>query len=66
MNERKRIERRLRLKQRLMGLVLLIICVCIVMMTSTGTTMEERDLSPVLLFGPWGLWMLLTKKIIVI
>lgn len=46
----------------LMGIGLLILCGIMVEMARTGLTVEDRDITPVLLFGPMGLYLVFTKK----
>jgi ABC-type polysaccharide/polyol phosphate export permease len=57
--------RKWRIYQILMGIVLLILCGIIVAMANTGLTAEDRDITPVLLFGPLGLYLIFTKKKII-
>ena len=45
-----------------MGIGLLIICGFIVQMARTGLTVEDRDITPVFLFGPMGLYLVFTRK----
>lgn len=54
--------RKWRIQQILMGIGLLIICGIIVQMARTGLTVEDRDATPVLLFGPMGLYLIFTRK----
>lgn len=54
--------RKWRIQQILMGIGLLIICGIIVQMARTGLTVEDRDATPVLLFGPLGLYLIFTRK----
>lgn len=54
--------RKWKVYQILMGLVMLAICGFILYMASTGVTVEDRDATPVLLFGPLGLYLLFTKE----
>ena len=54
--------RKWRIQQILMGIGLLIICGIIVQMARTGLTVEDRDITPVLLFGPLGLYLIFTRK----
>ena len=51
-------------KQRLLGLAFIAICVLIVAFAMQGTTVEDRDITPVLLFLPLGIYALITKKYI--
>lgn len=48
-------------KQRLMGLAMLGITVLILLIARSGRTPEDRDATAVLLTGPLGLYMLLSK-----
>jgi len=57
--------RKWRICQILMGISLLILCGIIVAMANTGLTVEDRDITPVLLFGPLGLYLIFTKKKII-
>lgn len=51
-----------KIKQKLAGVFFLLICVFIYYMAMTGVTVEDRDGTPILLFGPLGLYLLFTKK----
>ena len=57
--------RKWRIYQMLMGIGLLILCGIMVEMARTGLTVEDRDITPVLLFGPLGLYLIFTKKKII-
>lgn len=61
MSKRRRI-RKWRIYQILMGLGMLVICGFILHLASTGITVEDRDITPVLLFGPLGLYLIFTRK----
>jgi hypothetical protein len=52
------------MKQRLAGFALVVICVLFVALASQGTTTEERDITPVALLLPLGIYALTTKKYI--
>lgn len=54
-----------RAEQKLMGIGLLLICAVVLWLCSTGTTPEDRDATVVVLMAPLGLWMLLTKEIVI-
>jgi len=54
-----------RAEQKLMGIGLLLICAVVLWLCSTGTTPEDRDAAAVVLMAPLGLWMLLTKEIVI-
>lgn len=53
-------------KQRLMGVALLLISVVVILVASGGQTIEDRDATAVLLTIPVGLYMLLAKDVIII
>ena len=59
---KKRKIRKWRIQQILMGLGMLVICGFILHMASTGLTVEDRDATPVLLFGPLGIYLIFTRK----
>jgi hypothetical protein len=50
------------MKQKIYGLILLLICAGIVCLASQGVTMEERDMTPVLLLVPLGIYLLVSKE----
>lgn len=52
-------------EQRLIGLGLLALCVLVLWISSTGTTVEDRDVGAVLLMAPMVLYMLFTKHIVI-
>lgn len=54
------------MKQRLLGLALVVICVLFVALASQGTTTEERDVTSVVLLLPLGIYAMTTKKYILI
>lgn len=58
----KRKIRKWRIQQILIGLGMLAICGVILYLASTGLTVEDRDATPVLLFGPLGLYLIFTRK----
>ncbi len=51
--------------QRIIGILLVLLSIAIVILATQGTTLEDRDITPVLLTLPLGLYVLLTKKHIV-
>ena len=59
---KKRKIKKWRIYQILMGIGLLIICGIMVEIARTGLTVEDRDITPVLLFGPLGLYLIFTQK----
>ena len=58
--------RRKFIEQKLMGLGIIAISVVLICIASTGTTVEERDVTAVLLTLPLGLLMLFSKEIIIV
>ena len=58
--------KRLRLEQRLMGLALLVICCIAVWLCSTGTTVQDKDATAVVLLAPLALYMIFTKEIVIV
>lgn len=63
-NERAMYRRKM-IEQRLMGLGMLAICVFIVAMALTGTTIKDRDVTPVILLAPLSIWLLSTRKVVI-
>lgn len=63
---RNQYRRKMLIKQRLMGLGLIAISAAIVWIASTGTTVEERDCTAILLTLPMGLAMLFSKSILIV
>ncbi len=61
MNKMRKIKK-WRIYQILIGIGLLILCRIIIAMAKTGLTVEDRDITPVLLFCPLGLYLIFTKK----
>lgn len=59
----KRMRRRLMLKQKLYGLLMLALCGLVLWFCSTGTTPEDQDATAILLIAPMGLYMLFSKQI---
>ena len=51
-----------KVKQKLAGVFFLLVCVFIYYMAMAGVTVEDRDGTPILLFGPLGLYLLFTEK----
>lgn len=54
------------LKQKIMGIVLIIMTVAIFMVARTGTTPMDQDCTFALITGPLGLYLLVTKNIIIV
>lgn len=50
------------IKQRLMGLALVVISVLMLLLASTGETLEDRDVTAVLITLPLGVFMMVTKQ----
>ena len=51
------------LKQRLVGVGLLLICAVVILMALSGTTPADRDATPVLLIAPLGGYLIFTRHI---
>ena len=51
--------------QRKLGIVLLILSAIVIAVGLTGTTIQEKDIGPVLILAPMGLWLIFTKEIII-
>lgn len=62
----KKEERQAIVKQRWMGIALLVISVLIIIVASTGTTVIDRDAGACMLTIPLGLYALCTKNIIIV
>lgn len=65
-NAKNKSRRKMLIKQKLMGLVLIVISALIFVMASTGRTVEERDCTAVLFFLPLGIALLFSKQILII
>lgn len=62
---KKRACRKKLIMQKVMGLVLLLICGVVIMMASTGANPADKDVTPILLLGPLGLYLIFTKHIVI-
>lgn len=62
---KKRAYRKKIIKQKVMGLLLLLICGVVIMMASTGTNPEDNDVTSILILGPIGLYLILAKHVII-
>ncbi len=51
-----------RIKQKIMGVLLLAACAVMIAAASQGTTPQDRDCSVVLLLAPLGLGMIFTRE----
>lgn len=49
------------IKQKFYGIMMLLLCVFIVVMALQGSTVEERDITPVIIFAPAGFYLLFSK-----
>lgn len=49
-------------KQRVCGIILLVACVGFLVLAWHGTTLEERDITPVVMLAPLGLYLIFTKQ----
>lgn len=59
------IKKKLR-QQKLLGFLLLILCAIMVFITAHGETIADRDGTAVFLLAPLGLYMIFTKKVIIL
>lgn len=50
------------IKQKLVGLAILVIAALIVYLASKGVTVEDRDATPAVILIPFGLYLLLTNE----
>lgn len=62
---KKRAYRKKLIMQKIMGLVLLLICGVFIMMASTGANSADKDVTPILILGPLGLYLFFTKRVII-
>lgn len=54
--------RKLMRKQKLYGLVFVLLSIFVVIMCMTGKTAEDRDATAIVLLLPFGLYLIFTKK----
>lgn len=62
---KKRAYRKKLIMQKIMGLVLLLICGVVIMMASTGANSADKDVTPILILVPLGLYLFFTKHVII-
>lgn len=62
---KKRAYRKKLIMQKIMGLVLLLICGVVIMMASTGANSADKDVTPILILVPLGLYLVFTKSVII-
>lgn len=62
---KKRAYRKKLIMQKIMGLVLLLICGVVIMMASTGANSADKDVTPILILVPLGLYLVFTKHVII-
>ena len=62
---KKRAYRKKLIMQKVMGLVLLLICGVVIMMASTGANFADKDVTPILILVPLGLYLVFTKHVII-
>ena len=55
--------RKLMRKQKIYGLVFVLLSIFVVIMCMTGKTAEDRDATAIVLLLPFGLYLIFTKKI---
>ena len=51
--------------QKLIGLGLLAICAFVVLMAYSGQSVEDKDCTAILLFGPIAFYLLFTKEVVI-
>lgn len=62
---KKRAYRKKLIMQKVMGLLLLLICGVVIMMASTGVNSADKDVTPILILVPLGLYLVFTKRVII-
>lgn len=62
LKNRREIRRKKMIRQRLMGIAMLLICILIMVFALNGQTSEDSDVTPVLLIAPMGVCLLFAKK----
>lgn len=62
---KKRAYRKKLIMQKVMGLVLLLICGVVIMTASTGANSADKDVTPILILVPLGLYLVFTKRVII-
>lgn len=58
-------KRKLR-QQKMMGIGMLIITLVIFMMAASATNFVDQDVTAALITGPMGIWMLLSKEVLLV
>lgn len=53
------------LEQRLYGIGIILLCALALWVASTGTSIEDRDCTAVLLILPLGIYSLFTRKVVI-
>lgn len=51
-----------RKKQIAAGIGILIICAIVMLVAANGKSVEDRDITPVLLLAPMGIYLIFTKR----
>ena len=59
---RRKQKRRLYVPQILMGIMLLVASIVLIIMAGHGTTLEDRDITPVVIMIPAALYCIFTKE----
>lgn len=52
-------------EQRLYGIGIILLCALALLVASTGTSIEDRDCTAVLLILPLGIYSLFTRKVVI-
>ena len=50
------------IRQRFYGLIIILLCLVFILMAMQGNTSGEKDITPVILLLPLGLYMIFSKK----
>lgn len=53
-------------EQRFLAIGIILVCVIALWVASTGTSIEDRDCTAVLLILPLGLYTLFTRKVVIV
>lgn len=50
------------IKQKIIGVIMLLLCMVIIVAAAHMQAPEDRDVTPVLLFAPMGLYLIFSKE----
>lgn len=51
-----------KIKQVILGFLMIGICIAIMLLAKNSTLPEDKNIAPVILFGPAGLYLIFTKN----